>query len=107
MYKTANLLFILYFLLTVTGVTAQQSKAGSIAHVFRNTEQIGGNRQYLQSPFNTAGDRLYMVGYQDGSFPAIGWHLTGEMGGVWSHPVKLLDGFEVTLVGSGQPLPLL
>ncbi|MHA4842517.1 alpha-L-rhamnosidase-related protein [Flavitalea antarctica] len=112
MYKhlsalTVNLFFILYFLSTFTGVTAQQSNAGSIAPVFRNTEQIGGNRQYLQSPFNTAGDRLYIVGYQDGSFPPIGWHVTGEMGGVWSHPVKLLDGFEVTLVGSSQPLPLL
>ncbi|WP_199174899.1 glucosidase family protein [Halegenticoccus soli] len=38
------------------------------------------------------GDRAYVVGTQDGRFPAMGWHVRGEMGGVWSPPIKLLDG---------------
>lgn len=38
------------------------------------------------------GDRAYVVGTQDGRFPAMGWHTRGEMGGVWSPPLKLLDG---------------
>ena len=32
------------------------------------------------------------MGFEDGSFQAQGWHVTGEMGGVWSQPLKLVDG---------------
>jgi Integrase core domain len=39
-----------------------------------------------------AGQRSYAVGFEDGRFYANGWHTTGEMGGVWSPPLKLLDG---------------
>ena len=38
------------------------------------------------------GERAYVVGTQAGRFPATGWHTRGEMGGVWSPPIKLLDG---------------
>ena len=36
-----------------------------------------------------AGDRAYSVGFEDGRFYANGWHITGEMGGVWTPPLKL------------------
>ncbi|WP_273843646.1 glycogen debranching protein [Rubrobacter calidifluminis] len=39
-----------------------------------------------------AGDRAYVVGTEDGLFPAMGFHTRGEMGGIWSPPIKLLDG---------------
>jgi hypothetical protein len=39
-----------------------------------------------------AGQRSYSVGFEDGRFYANGWHITGEMGGVWAPPLKLLDG---------------
>ena len=39
-----------------------------------------------------AGTRAYAIGFQDGRFYANGWHTTGEMGGVWTPPLKLLDG---------------
>jgi hypothetical protein len=39
-----------------------------------------------------AGDRAYSVSFQDGRFYANGWHITGEMGGIWSAPLKLADG---------------
>jgi hypothetical protein len=39
-----------------------------------------------------AGTRAYSVGFQDGRFHANGWHITGEMGGVWTPPLKLVDG---------------
>ncbi len=58
---------------------------------------IEGNPQYLASPFVTAGDRVYLVGHQDGSFPDLGWHIDGEMGGIWDHPIKLMDGFTASL----------
>ena len=39
-----------------------------------------------------AGERSYVEGFQDGRFYANGWHSTGEMGGVWAPPLKLVDG---------------
>jgi hypothetical protein len=39
-----------------------------------------------------AGERAYVVGSEAGRFPAAGWHIRGEMGGVWAPPDKLLDG---------------
>lgn len=47
-------------------------------------------------PFNlyyNAGEYVKICGMQDGYFPDFGHHLAGEMGGVWLHPIKLLDGF--------------
>ena len=58
-----------------------------------DVEGLTGRAAYLDSPFVTAGDRLYMVGHQNGQFPDLGWHVTGEMGGIWDHPIKLMDGF--------------
>jgi hypothetical protein len=40
----------------------------------------------------TAGERAYVMGFEDGNFYAQGWHITGEMGGVWTQPLKLVDG---------------
>ena len=39
-----------------------------------------------------SGTRAYATGFEDGRFYANGWHITGEMGGVWTPPLKLLDG---------------
>ena len=39
-----------------------------------------------------AGQRSYVEGFQDGRFYANGWHIDGEMGGVWAPPLKLVDG---------------
>src|ERR1700755_804726 len=47
-----------------------------------------------------AGQRSYAEGFQDGHFYANGWHTTGEMGGVWAPPVKLLDGVWFGVNGS-------
>ena len=38
-----------------------------------------------------AGTRAQVLGFQDGRFYAQGWHTTGEMGGVITPPLKLLD----------------
>ena len=45
------------------------------------------DRRYVAS-----GTRGYVVGNEAGRFPASGWHIRGEMGGVWTPPLKLLDG---------------
>ena len=40
----------------------------------------------------SAAERAQIEGFQDGRFYANGWHITGEMGGIWTPPLKLLDG---------------
>ena len=54
----------------------------------------------------TAGNRVYLIGHQDGSFPELGWHIPGEMGGIWDHPIKLMDGFAAELTLSGRTVIL-
>jgi glycogen debranching enzyme len=46
-----------------------------------------------EKPYVTAGDRSYIIGTMNGDFPDIGEHVPGEMGGIWMHPIKLLDGY--------------
>ncbi|MAU27076.1 MAG: glycogen debranching protein, partial [Muricauda sp.] len=78
----------------------------SLLEVLEDSPSITGKQAYLESPYVTAGDRVYMVGHQDGSFPPLGWHIKGEMGGIWNHPIKLMDGFEARLIVGGDTLTL-
>ena len=77
-----------------------------LTDILQDSPNISGKEDYLESPFVTAGDRVYMVGHQDGSFPPLGWHIKGEMGGIWNHPIKLMDGFEAQLITDLGVLPL-
>ena len=70
---------------------AQADYAGPILAGLSNHGQTGGE------PYVTAGTRAYVIGTQDGNFPDLGEHLPGEMGGVWLHPIKLIDGFRATV----------
>lgn len=58
---------------------------------------LSGKKEYLNSPFSAAGDRVYLIGHQNGTFPDLGWHVEGEMGGIWLHPIKLMDGFSASV----------
>jgi hypothetical protein len=73
--------------------------AQSISDLVKTLPHIEGKQAYLASPFATTGDRAYLIGHQNGQFPDLGWHITGEMGGLWAHPIKLLDGFIVSIDG--------
>ena len=42
--------------------------------------------------FVTIGPRAYELGTEAGRYPAAGFHTRGEMGGVWTPPIKLVDG---------------
>ncbi len=61
------------------------------------TDQLGNRR------FVAAGTRAYEVGTEDGHYPALGFHTRGEMGGIWSAPLKLLDGIWFGVNGSWLP----
>jgi glycogen debranching enzyme len=47
----------------------------------------------MSTLFFLSGKKMYEIGAMSGDFPSIGWHIGGEMGGVWAHPMKVLDGF--------------
>lgn len=70
----------------------------SYGKILDDSPFINGKQEYLKSPFVTAGNRVYIVGHQDGSFPELGWHIKNEMGGIWNHPIKLMDGFQIDLI---------
>ncbi|WP_217597638.1 glycogen debranching protein [Cohnella sp. GbtcB17] len=53
--------------------------------------------------FVCAGRRSSMIGGQDGGFPDFGHHVPDEMGGLWAHPIKLMDGFWLHLSESADP----
>ena len=69
-------------------------------------ETLQGNPEYIHSKQMTAGNHAYCVGFQDGTFPDMGWHIKGEMGGLWAHPIKLLDGFHAAVVWGTDTLVL-
>lgn len=48
------------------------------------------------------GTRLYCIESLAGTFPDLGWHQEGEMGGIWSPPIKLLDGYWIGLRQHGH-----
>lgn len=81
-------------LFSCTSKTTEKSLFSQLNEV----EGLIGKAEYLSSPYVTAGDRVYMVGHQDGTFPDLGWHVKGEMGGIWNHPIKLMDGFTAAII---------
>src|SRR5688572_14953928 len=97
MLSLKPLLFVCLLFITCLKATSQPQSAQSIVNVFHHTESLTGKPQNLNTPYNTAGDKVYMIGHQDGTFPDLGWHVKGEMGGIWHHPIKLLDGFEASI----------
>lgn len=100
MKKFALLCLLILFVLI--GPAQKKLSTGNLYQYTSGLPFIEGKSQYLASPYVTAGDRVYIVGYQDGSFPDLGWHIDGEMGGIWDHPIKLLDGFTARISIQGN-----
>ncbi|MEQ8478493.1 glycogen debranching protein [Fulvivirga sp.] len=90
-------IYVLLLLVIFSCSPNNKSETPSFNNLMDESPSITGKPEYLNSPFVTAGDRVYVVGHQDGSFPELGWHIKDEMGGIWNHPIKLMDGFEVAL----------
>lgn len=62
-----------------------------------DSPSIGGKTDDINGSIVTADDPVFMLGHQNGSFPELDWHIIGEMGGIWNHPIKLMDGFDIEL----------
>ncbi|MEA2284535.1 MAG: hypothetical protein QOJ21_578 [Solirubrobacteraceae bacterium] len=55
-------------------------------------EELSTSSRLDDRRFVVSGPRAYDVGTEAGRYPAAGFHTRGEMGGIWSPPLKLLDG---------------
>ena len=53
------------------------------------------------TPYLLSGQKLYAYGSMNGTFPRVG-RLGGDQGGLWCHPIKLLDSFEYAIQEEGQ-----
>lgn len=87
-------------------VSCNKKENTTLSDLSNGSSNISGKTEYLASPYVTAGNRVYMVGHQDGSFPELGWHIKGEMGGIWNHPIKLMDGFDIQIYDAADTLHL-
>ncbi len=89
-----------------TGASAQRSAGAALAATVSAVPGAGAaptisaTSQLSERRFVAAGTQAYVVGVENGTFPPIGWHTTGQMGGVWTPPIKLLDGLWFGLSGS-------
>lgn len=100
-------LIVLIALVFFNGILYGQSNANnSILPHFKQAPSLKGKPAFLNTPYNTAGEKVYMIGHQDGSFPDLGWHVKDEMGGIWHHPIKLMDGFEASITIGDKTYPL-
>jgi hypothetical protein len=75
----------------IGGQAAASSAAGALA-VQAATPELSTTTRLKDRRMIAAGTRAYSIGFEDGRFYANGWHITGEMGGVWTPPLKLVDG---------------
>ncbi|MBV9450368.1 MAG: hypothetical protein JO345_31215 [Streptosporangiaceae bacterium] len=83
---------------TVAALTAAGSAARAASPASGKTPMAPGGATLSVSSqldlrrYAAAGDRAYELGTEDGRYPAMGFHTRGEMGGIWTPPIKLLDG---------------
>ncbi len=84
--KVSVLISLFVLLAGATAATAQNDTDAFGAPTL-STEDRLEDRRYV-----AVGDRAYIAGMQNGSFPAMGFHTRGEMGGIWTPPIKVLDG---------------
>jgi glycogen debranching enzyme len=85
---------LLSFVFALTNVQLLPCQNAYAMPIMAGISNRGANKR---EPYVTAGDRTYLIGTQDGNFPDMGDHVPGEMGGLWLHPIKLLDGFWATV----------
>ena len=73
-------------------VLAGLALAATTATAAQAAPELSTSDQLKTRRYVSAGERAQINGFQDGRFYASGWHITGEMGGVWAPPIKLVDG---------------
>ena len=84
-------IFLLSLLSLVAAVPTLSQPAQSLASGYFGSPTRSSSENLSIKRYVAAGDRAYEVGTLDGAFPKIGWHIKGDMNGLWAPPIKLLD----------------
>ena len=95
LFKHSCLLITLLFIFH--RLTNAQSTVFTLNNASNSLPHIYGKNKNADYLYTTAGNRLYCIGNQGGAFPEVGFHVPGEMGGIWQQPIKLMDGFGFTI----------
>jgi hypothetical protein len=73
-----------------TGLVVTVAMGGGVAQAA--PPELSISDRLKDRRYAAAGERARIIGFEDGRFYANGWHIAGEMGGIWSEPIKLVDG---------------
>src|SRR5947209_18483167 len=79
-------------LISILAVPASAAQAGAVARSAATSPTLSVSSNLANRRYVASGDRAYDLGSEDGRYPAMGFHTRGEMGGIWTPPIKLLDG---------------
>src|SRR5437588_12631239 len=79
-------------LISILAVPASAAQAGAVVRSAAASPTLSVSSNLANRRYAAAGDRAYDLGSEDGRYPAMGFHTRGEMGGIWTPPIKLLDG---------------
>ncbi len=87
---------------TLAAAPPATSSSPHQGHPLASSPQVSVSTRLADRREVDAGTRAYSIGFEDGRFYANGWHITGEMGGIWTPPTKLLDGIWFGLAANGS-----
>jgi glycogen debranching enzyme len=79
--------------------TRKKLQPGALLEAYHESRETNGLS--WQDLYICSGNRAYLIGSQNGGFPDFGHHVKHEMGGLWVHPIKLLDGFWLHIEEAG------
>ena len=71
---------------------APDAAATAAARPLPRSPELSATTRLADRRFFVIGTRFYEGGAENATYPAMGFHTRGEMGGFWSLPIKLLDG---------------
>src|SRR3989440_9184811 len=93
MHRTSFVVTLLVtVLISILAVPASAAQAGPVVRTAAASPTLSVSSNLANRRYAAAGDRAYDLGSEDGRYPAMGFHTRGEMGGIWTPPIKLLDG---------------
>ena len=80
-------------------VPAQAAPGPVVDPAIARSPELSETSRLADRRFVVTGDRAWALGAADGSYPAVGFHTRGEMGGFSLPNVKLLDGMWFNING--------
>lgn len=82
------------------GLVKKEAATGKQALRLKDST-VTKNMTDMSEFFFLSGPKLYEIGAMDGTFPPLGW-LLGDGGGIWAHPIKVMDGFRYKIREQGS-----